>query len=492
VVSATFTRKQAQPKERNQLPRSLFFKIFLWFVMVTVTVIAGTFAMGELMRPHPEHLPLRRQLGPILNEVARNSADTYERGGQPALAEYLARIRREFDVRGFLFNPELEELSGQRMPSQASGLARKIFENDLQEISSEEPMPLNARPTTSQSGKPYVLVAEVLPRMPPGYGYHPIIHLLGVALVGALFCYWLARHLTSPVAKLSAATRQLARGNLAVRVSPSMGNRHDELAALGADFDLMAEKIESLINSQRRLLGDISHELRSPLTRLNVALELARQRSGPEAESALERIQREAENLNDMIGQLLTLTRLESGAETLPQAEFDLSQLVRGVTDDADFEARSRNRSVTVTTVKRLPIKATEHLLRRAVENVVRNAVHYTAENTAVDVALRVESGEPCSGPDATGADRREPGEKPSGQCAVITVRDHGPGVPDNALQEIFRPFYRVDDARDREAGGVGLGLAIAERAIRLHGGAVRAANASDGGLMVTITIPLK
>jgi signal transduction histidine kinase len=471
------------------LPRSLFFKIFLWFVMVTVTMIAGTFAMGEFMRAHSEHLPLRRQLGPILDEVARNSAETFERGGRVALVEYLERVRREFDVRGFLFDAKLGELSGQRMPSQAPGLARKLFENNIQEISSEEPMPLNARSTTAQSGKRYVLVAEVLPRMPPGYGYHPIIHLFGVALVGALFCYWLARHLTSPVTKLRAATRELAGGNLAVRVSPSMGNRHDELASLGADFDLMAEKIESLISSQRRLLGDISHELRSPLTRLNVALELARQRSGKEAHSALERIQREAESLNDMIGQLLTLTRLESGAEALPKTELDLSRLVRDVADDADFEARSRNRSVAVKAVQRLSIEGTEHLLRRAIENVVRNAVHYTAENTAVEVALRIESGEPCAKAEA-GAAGGESTEKTLGQCAVITVRDHGPGVPENALQEIFRPFYRVDDARDREAGGVGLGLAIAERAVRLHGGRVEAANELTGGLVVTITLP--
>lgn len=254
----------------------------------------------------------------------------------------------------------------------------------------------------------------------------------------------------------------------------------------------MAAKIESLISSQRRLLGDISHELRSPLTRLNVALELARQRSGPEAESALARIQREAENLNDMIGQLLTLTRLESGAETLLKAEFELSELLRGVTDDADFEARSRNRLVTLETVDQLSLIGTEHLLRRAIENVVRNAVHYTAENSAVDVRLRIDSGEPCSGTEATGADAREQSEKPSQRCAVITVRDHGPGVPEAALKEIFRPFYRVDDARDREAGGVGLGLAIAERAVRLHGGTVKAANAMGGGLVVTITLSLK
>ncbi len=458
-----------------------------------VTVIAGTFAISELTRPEPEHLPVRRQLEPILSVVAQNSADIYERGGQPALVEYLARVRRESDIRGFLFNSQLEELSGQRMPSQAPGLAKKVLANQLDELSSEEPIPLNARPVSTWRGRQYVLVTEILPRMPRGYRYHPILHILGVALVGALSCYLLARHLTSPVTKLRAATRELARGNLSARVAPAMGKRRDELASLGADFDLMAEKIESLINSQSRLLGDISHELRSPLTRLNVALELARQRAGPEAASALERIQHEAENLNEMIGQLLTLTRLESGAEVLPKAKFDLPGLIREVTDDADFEARSRNRSVTLKTVEHLPIVGTEHLLRRAIENVVRNAVQYTSEGTTVVVELRLESGAACAERASTdqGAERKDLTEKAVQRCALITVRDHGSGVPENALSEIFRPFYRVDDARDREAGGVGLGLAIAERAVRLHGGTVEAVNASDGGLVVTISLPL-
>ena len=472
--------------------RSLFFKIFLWFVTVVVTVIAGTFAIGELTRPEPQH-QVRRQLEPILSELAQMSADTYEQGGQPALVDYLARVRQESDIRGFLFNSQLEELSGQRIPSQAPGLAKKVLANHLGEISSEEPIPLNARPVITERGGQYVLVAEILPRMPRGYGYHPILHMLGVALVGALACYLLARHLTSPVTKLRAATRELAGGNLSTRVAPAMGKRRDELASLGADFDLMAEKIETLINSQRRLLGDISHELRSPLTRLNVALELARQRAGPEAAGALERIQHEAENLNEMIGQLLALTRLESGAEVLPKVEFDLPGLMREITGDADFEAHSRNRSVTLNTVEHLPIRGTEHLLRRAVENVVRNAVHYTAEWTTVVVELRLEAGPACAERASTvqGAEEKDLTEKALGRCALITVRDHGPGVPDNALNEIFRPFYRVDDARDREAGGVGLGLAIAERAVRLHAGTIEATNEAEGGLIVTITLPL-
>jgi two-component system sensor histidine kinase CpxA len=301
------------------------------------------------------------------------------------------------------------------------------------------------------------------------------MHLLAVTLTGGLFCYWLAKHLTSPVEKLRAATQELAGGNLSVRVLPTMGNRRDELASLAADFDLMAEKIEALINSQRRLLGDISHELRSPLARLNVALELARQRAGADATSALERIQQEAENLNEMIGQLLALTRLESGAEGLRKTPFDLVALVSAITADAQFEAGSRNRAVRLKTSGPCTIVGNEPLLRRAIENVVRNAVQYTAEGTEVEV--QINCGEADSAADS------------NLRTATIAVRDHGSGVPENALVEIFRPFYRVDDSRDREAGGVGLGLAIADRAVRLHSGSVEAANEPTGGLVVTIKL---
>ncbi len=160
---------------------------------------------------------------------------------------------------------------------------------------------------------------------------------------------------------------------------------------------------------------------------------------------------------------------------------------VRELADDADFEARSRNRSVTLKTAEMLTVVGTEHLLRRAIENVVRNAVHYTADGPTVVVELVLESNEACE----SGILEKKQSDKSLTRCAVIRVRDHGPGVPENALHEIFRPFYRVDDARDREAGGVGLGLAIAERAVRLHGGEVKANNLPDGGLVVKIKLPV-
>jgi two-component system sensor histidine kinase CpxA len=228
-----------------------------------------------------------------------------------------------------------------------------------------------------------------------------------------------------------------------------------------------------MVKAQQRLLGDISHELRSPLARLGVALGLARQRSGAEANGALDRIERESDNLNEMIKQLLELTRLESGTDGRKRSEVDLAALVHDVAEDADFEARSVNRSVRVVATEPCSINGVEELLRSAVENVVRNAVRFTPEGTAVEVALRRQNGY-------------------VDHFAVISVRDRGKGVPDDALEKIFRPFYRAEDARDRQSGGgTGLGLAITERAVRMHGGSVEAKNADDGGLSVEMRLKI-
>ena len=443
---------------------------------MVLTFILATSIAGELMHLRFES-PRHRPPDPVLKLYAKDAAEEYQRGGQPALAAYLQNIQPHSGTRLSLFNNQLQELSGGNVRPDARDVARIVLETHQPEFADMGPSPLLGRPVQTESGQQYVLIAE-LPRRPEFALFH--LHLVAMALIGALFCYWLARHLTSPVAKLRAATRELANGNLSVRVGPALGSRRDELASLASDFDEMAEKIQLLIDSQRRLLGDISHELRSPLARLNVALELARQRSGVEAASALERIQREAETLNEMIGQLLALTRLESGAEQLQKVELDLESLVREVAKDADFEARARNRSVKLIASEKIVIEGVPNLIRRAIENVVRNAVHYTAQDTEVEIKLSTDSGLSS----AAAAELNN-------QRALIVVRDQGPGVPADSLSEIFRPFYRVDEARNREAGGVGLGLAIADRAVRLHGGRVEAENAKDGGLTVTIRIPV-
>jgi signal transduction histidine kinase len=234
----------------------------------------------------------------------------------------------------------------------------------------------------------------------------------------------------------------------------------------------MAERIQSLVDSKQRLLHDISHELRSPLARLKIGLELARKGDGPEAAWALDRIEREADRLNELIGQLLTLARLDSKPANRNADSVDLKRLVDEIVADADFEARSAGRSVKLVTTDDCQIIGNEQLLRSAIENVVRNAASYTPEGTEVEVSLRCQNGD---------KDNR----------AVIRVLDRGSGVPQAALANIFNPFYRVADARDRQSGGSGLGLSITQRAVQIHGGSVSASNAPGGGLAVEILLPI-
>lgn len=432
------------------------------------------FIVTELGRRDRERdRPPRGPLDPLLTMHAQIASETFERDGQTGLKNYLDQVEDETALNGFLFNRELQELSERSTPAKAREVAQRAWEGSQpQRPPNGAPPPFSAHIANTFKGNSYVFVAQL-----PGPHHHglatPIVHMIAVTLLGMAFCYGLAWYLTIPVKKLRVATRELAGGNLAVRVSPTLGSRKDELTELANDFDVMAEKIEGLITSQRRLLGDISHELRSPLARLIVALELARQRSGTEARTALDRIELEAENLNELIGQLLALTRLEAGTQHFEQTDFELAELVRQIVDDADFEATSRNCSVTLASVQDCKVQGNYELLRRAIENVVRNAVQHTAQGTEVAVSMRSEVRSNMT------------------RC-VITVRDHGPGVPEESLKKIFTPFYRVDEARNREAGGAGLGLAIADRAVGLHRGEIIAANATDGGLIVNLTFPAK
>jgi signal transduction histidine kinase len=467
------------------LPRSLFLKIFLWFLAAMLTMIVITVIVGELARPQPFELHFRKTPDSVLAGYAHTAVDNYERDGQTALSGYLEQLESSTGIHAVLFGSQMEELSGRQLPAGAVEFARNVTLTREPEVGREKFPHLVARQLQSPGGDQYVWIAE-LPAHPRLWSRDQVMHLISMSLIGAAFCYWLAKYLTAPLAKLRAATNELASGNLAARVGPSLGKRRDELAALGSDFDLMAEQIEALVKAQRRLLGDISHELRSPLARLNVALELARQRAGSEATSALERIQREAETLNEMIGQLLALTRLETGTREVSKKGFDLTKLVQEIAADADFEARSRNRSVRLDASESCTLVGSEELLRPAIENVIRNAVQYTAENSEVAIMISTDGASAAEG---------HPGQTLAIQnlsqgLAKITVRDHGAGVPEDALAEIFRPFHRVDDARDRQSGGTGLGLAITERAVRLHGGTVTAMNAPDGGLIITISLP--
>jgi two-component system sensor histidine kinase CpxA len=292
--------------------------------------------------------------------------------------------------------------------------------------------------------------------------------LLVTALLSGLLCYWLARYLLRPINELREATQAMAGGDFAQRVVPGLGGRRDEIADLAHDFDHMAARIEQLMTSQMQLLGDISHELRSPLARLVVALELAQQKQGGEATAEFERIALETERMNELIGQLLALSRMESGTGKIASETVDVNALLERLVENSNFEIAADDRRAVIVESVPAAIDGDPALLTSAFENVIRNAARYTAPGTTVEVAARIRES------------RLE-----------VRVRDHGPGITEAMLDRVFDPFVRVGDARDRASGGYGLGLAIARRAILLHGGEIAAANHPHGGLEINIRLPL-
>jgi signal transduction histidine kinase len=306
---------------------------------------------------------------------------------------------------------------------------------------------------------------EMAPPSSPIFIPTPV--LVAAVIVSAVVCFLLARHLASPLKRVRQASGRLAAGDLGARAGTMVRPRRDEIGDVVRDFDAMAERLSLLVSSQKQLLSDISHELRSPLARLQVAVELARRKAGPEAAKDLNRIEAEGTRMNEMIGQILTLARADSDKPAVNET-IDLAEIVRRVATDTDYEARQSGREVRVRDSREALVLGDAALLASAVENVVRNGCRYTPPGTTVDIAL-----------DVTSTHGR------------IVVRDHGPGVSTDETERIFLPFHRVSTSRDRESGGAGLGLSIAARAAKVHGGSIHAVNAEDGGLQVTIEIPL-
>jgi Signal transduction histidine kinase len=271
------------------------------------------------------------------------------------------------------------------------------------------------------------------------------------------------------------AARELATGKLNARVKASSSQSRlfsgDEFAALMHDFNHMAERLESLVGAQKLLLRDVSHELRSPLARLSVALELAREDAGQEMVPHLDRIERETEKLNLLIGQLLTLSSMEAMERQQNFRPFSLNHLVERMIPDAQFEAQQRQCSVVFHAEIECTVQGNEELLYRAIENVVRNAIRYTENGTEVEIDLST----------------AKIGDGPG---VVLAVSDRGPGIPPDQLEAVFHPFRRVDSARSPDTGGFGVGLAIADRAVRLHNGEVVASAREGGGAVIRMTLP--
>jgi len=293
--------------------------------------------------------------------------------------------------------------------------------------------------------------------------------LLLIAIpVSVLLSVLIARYLVSPLRIFERAGTQLARGDLEVRVASELGDRGDEIAEFASNFDHMAGKIEGLVKAHQRLLRDVSHELRTPLARVLAAASLARKASGDGTAPEFDRIEQEVDRLDSMISRLLTYAHLDADEARISKAEVRLDRLVADIAEESRIEADAEHRQIVLDVMPFCTVLGDAELLRSCIENVLRNALRYTPPHSAVDVTLERTS-----------------------LVSELTIRDHGPGVADEELEHLFKPFYQTDPAREPQFSGYGIGLAIAHKAIELHNGWIEAENAHDGGLLVRITLPL-
>jgi len=442
------------------VPR-LFLKVFLWF-WATVILVGIALVLSFVFSPRGSYLPwqdARRVAGTLVKEMDRH--------GPGGATQFLSRLERSQGLEACLYDKTGTPIAGNHCAAfehAARGAAALPAEPNSSGVYR------NVVRLRSANGREYILATE-LP-YGPGQVHHTIfgfaVHWLVVLLVSSAICYLLTLRLTRPILRLREASRQISEGNLHARVSGGAEGRGDEFGDLARDFNAMADRIENLLSSQRQLISDVSHELRSPLTRMQLAVDLMRKRGGDDA--ALDRMQTDLERLEHLIARLLTVARVEAGAAAAKWERIDLTGLLTEIAADAQIEAREKNCSVVFREAKACMVTGDEYLLRSALENVVRNAVYYTSPGTEVLIML-------APSEDAT-------------KMIVLEISDQGPGVPEAELPNIFRPFYRVGQARDLQSGGAGLGLAIASRVIQLHRGTIAAGNRPTGGLTVTIQLP--
>ena len=431
---------------------TLFAKILLWFwFALAITVVGSAFisALNVNENDSDESAPVARLVRFQLEE-ARTA---YETGGRPGLQAFLDTLHRVYDARGVLTDESGRDLLTNEDRGDLIRFAKRralyqIFRTGDSTVA-----------RTADDGKYWFFF--IVPRPHVGSWFLQPEHIFVMA-VAVVLCYWLAFHLTSPVRTLQRAVERFGRGDLTARAGSV---RRDELGQLARTFDQMAERMETLLAAERRLLLDISHELRSPLARLGVAIELAR--SGDNTESALNRIQKESDRLNALVGQLLQVTRAEGDPASLRRDPIRLDQLVQELVEDSAIEAEAHGCAVEYQPHEPVTVAGDQELLRRAVENVIRNAIRYSPKDETVEVTLARNDGR-----------------------AIVAVRDRGPGVPEEALPRLFDPFYRVETDRNRTSGGIGLGLSIARRAIELYKGTIRAKNAHPG-LQVELDLPV-
>ncbi|MGE0803943.1 MAG: sensor histidine kinase, partial [Burkholderiaceae bacterium] len=455
------TSRDAEVRDGAPIGR-LFWKVLLAFWLTLLSAVA---VIGTLLWLHQRDAQREATLaaGPRAELMLQSAGATLRHGGPAALAALLSEPMPRGGPALYAVDVRDQDLLGRPVPPEALMRARQLASRTAAGRPAAGGASVAARAIRWDERSGLLLfvtlpddMAEQGPRRmamrrpAPPQPLSPWVFVATGLLASLAFSALLAWYLTRPIRHLRRAFAAVAEGRLETRVAPRIGRRTDEIADLGHDFDRMAGQLQQLIAAQRRLLHDVSHELRSPLARLHAAIGLARQ-DPQRADAMLERIEREAVRLDRLVGELLTLARLEAGQSSPAREHTDVVELLAGLIDDARFEAQARQRDVRFSAPPDAFVDADSELLHRAFENVVRNAIHHTREGTVVEVT----------------AHRDEARHR-----LIVTVDDHGPGVAADELPRIFEPFHRSSGSP-----GFGLGLAIARRAVEAHGGRISAEN---------------
>jgi len=456
----------------------LFWKFFLSIFLAQLVAVFGISGAIWLKDRNQAWRLEVIERSPPASTTLEAASSTLQYGGTEALRNLLRNMTRH---QVYAFDSDNQEILGRHLNPNIVEQARALADHNedryavrkttsangaayllLVPAQADRPRPGSMRANNAGPGRP----AEERPHPPsrgPRFPFMPMLFAMIASLVSAGLLAW---HFSKPIRSLRGAFDAASRGNLDARVATTMGKRNDELADLGREFDRMAAQLEASMQAQRRLLHDVSHEMRSPLARMQAAIGLARQAPEKTANS-LDRIERESERMNMLVGELLTLSRLEAGAAGKLDQQVNIRDLVADIVDDARFEAETQGKLVHFRDEGGGVVTGNAELLHRAIENVIRNAVKHTAEATQVDIHLKTA----VNG------------------MIELSITDHGPGVPDDELDSIFHPFFRGSRTSGNTYGH-GLGLAIAKRTMDAHRGTIRASNLSGGGLRVDISLP--
>jgi len=432
---------------------------------------------------HAVEEPAKTFEGNLLRLEVKLAKDLKE-GGERRVKRTLQALPRGIRNHVFVVNPQGKELLGRERVLQKFRQDRERKpERNPDESQARERDPRRELQNFPSRDKPfirelrdsrdrvYTLISTGRPQPQPLLEPGPAgigMRLAVAAVISALISFLLARYLAAPLGQLSRTSQRLAKGDLAVRVGAPLDQRRDEFGGLARDMDEMARRLQVSQQANQRLLRDVSHELRSPLARLRVALEIARNKDQSQVVAELDRIELESERLENLVDEVLSLLRESTGPAELRITHFDLAELLQDLVETVDYESGEASGQIELQADAPVPIDADRELLWRVFENLLRNAMLHGRGKDRVQVSL----------------------EQPADGEVHVRVMDSGPGINAAHIDQVFEPFYRVDEARSRDSGGHGLGLAIAASAVRRHGGSISAANREQGGLEVRVVLP--